>query len=120
MLAEQGAERALVFANHLVAPERQASWAYTPPNPKPDLSDDILFVRRPEGPGGPLISHQFWRRRFPERRAFIYFDGRAGNVLVELHADQRPAPGDDLGQLIQAAPPVPQSPVPQSRAGGPS
>lgn len=85
-------QKALVFSEEIVDVERDQSWALMPPNPSPDLSDDIIFVRRyvtlralgREETRRRLrswervkerdarLAFEFWRRRFPDRRAFLF------------------------------------------------
>lgn len=71
MLEQSHAERALVFCDALVFPSSGHSWAYFPDNPSPDLDDDVIFVRIPRA-NVVLNIQDFWRRRFPDRRAFVY------------------------------------------------
>lgn len=93
-LAEAGANRALVFADHLVTPDSRRAWAYFPPSPSPDLGDDILFVRIPAGDGhaAARAAHAFWQATMPERRAFVFLPGKASAPLTELHAVSDRAP----------------------------
>lgn len=91
-LEQEGAQRALVFANRLVEPEWGTTWAYYPPNPSPDLDDAVLFARFAQTPAGLRAAHAFWRRRFPDRRAFLYVDGRAQMLFQELRRDGEPEP----------------------------
>jgi hypothetical protein len=72
---------ALVFANSMVYQERNDSWAYFPPAPSPDFSDPILYVRR--GDAGEQM-YEFWKRRFPNRRAFVFGYLRKKAVLYEV------------------------------------
>lgn len=64
-------ERVVVFATHLADPQARATWAYTPPNPWPDLRDDVLFLRWPRGPDA-LPRIQQLLKRFPDRKAFAF------------------------------------------------
>jgi len=86
-LAESHAERALVFADALVYPASAESWAYFPDNPSPQLDDDVLFVRVPKR--DPLREvHDFWRRRYADRRAFLFMWSPSGQPLFrELQPD---------------------------------
>jgi hypothetical protein len=99
-LSQRRAGRALVFADELVNPERRATWAYYPPNPSPTFDDAVIFVRQPRGAGGPLAAHQYWRRRFPDRRAFLYLDAMDGPILEELRAS---APPERTASLVGLA-----------------
>lgn len=86
-LAKSGAERALIFANATVYPESAVTWAYYPENPSPHLDDPWLFVRVPvmSDPRPRMID--FWRRRFPDRRAFVFLVGQAGPQFKEFQRD---------------------------------
>ncbi len=85
LLDEAGAHHALIFANELVHPSSGRSWAYYPPNPSPDLSDERLFVRIPLSDDTPARVLDFWLRRFPERRAFVFvFDDEGRPILQPL------------------------------------
>lgn len=90
-LARKGATRALVFANRLVEAPWGATWAYHPPNPSPDLDDAVLFVRLPPGTGSPHRAYEFWRRRFPDRRAFVYVDAPRKILFQELRVGAPPS-----------------------------
>lgn len=61
--------KVLVFANTLVVPGKYETWAYYPPNPSPDLSDAVIFVRMNSNP---TQNFEFWKRRFPERTAWVF------------------------------------------------
>jgi hypothetical protein len=83
-LEDAGAQRALVFADALVYPASQHSWAYFPDNPSPDLSDELLYVRVPTRDTA-RSAHEFWQRRFPDRRAFLLsWNARGEPALEEL------------------------------------
>lgn len=87
LLRERGAGRALVFANHLVRTDDRRLWAYFPPNPSPDLSDDIIFVRLPQVRPERLeaAARSFWRAHMSDRRAFVFIPEREPPELIELH-----------------------------------
>jgi hypothetical protein len=88
-LAHRRAAYALVFADQLVNSQRGETWAYFPPNPSPSFDDEVLFVRKPKGPGSARGAYAFWRKLFPQRRAFVYADTlERGALLGEL--DPRP------------------------------
>lgn len=88
LLEEQQAERALVFCDALVFPRSGQSWAYFPDNPSPDLGDRVLFVRIPRA-NLLLNMLDFWQRRFPDRRAFVYTWSRQGEPQFrELAANE--------------------------------
>jgi hypothetical protein len=63
-----------------------ASWAYHPPNPSPELDDPRIFVRIPTGEGAADQALDFWRRRFPDRSAWVFrwVEGKA--VLRRLES----------------------------------
>jgi hypothetical protein len=90
MLEQSHAENALVFSDALVFPSSGHSWAYFPDNPSPDLDDPVIFVRMPRA--NVLLNMQdFWRRRFPDRRAFAYSWSKQGEPLFrELSREPLP------------------------------
>ncbi len=102
VLAARHAAPALVFANEIVSPKREVTWAYYPPNPSPTLDDEIIFVRLPSGAGGPRTAYGFWRRRFPQRRAFLFVDQLGGALLEELQGDDPPPAEMTLADLAAA------------------
>jgi hypothetical protein len=77
-LAASGADTALVFTNTLAAAGPATTWAYFPDNPSPQLSDRWLFARVPASADAQTRMVEFWRRRFPERRAFAFVVNREG------------------------------------------
>jgi hypothetical protein len=85
-LEQSHASRALVFADALVYPSSALSWAYFPDNPSPMFDDDVLFVRIPQQNPSQSV-HEFWQRRFPDRRAFLFMWTPRGEPLFrELEA----------------------------------
>jgi hypothetical protein len=90
MLDRAGAENVLVFADAMVQIDKAESWAYYPPNPSPALDDGILFVRMPVGPDALPSAVGFWRRRFPDRSAWVFGFEQGQPVLRQLRV---PAPG---------------------------
>jgi hypothetical protein len=89
-LAASHAERALVFADALIYPQSGRSWAYYPDNPSPTLDDDILFVRIPQQDPAREV-HEFWQRRFKDRRAFLFMWSPKGEPLFrELGRNESP------------------------------
>jgi hypothetical protein len=88
LLDEAGAEQqALVFADTMVDMNAARSWAYFPPNPSPGLDDARIFVRIPQGDDAPTRAREFWRRRFPDRSAWLFrFEDRRP-VLRRLDAN---------------------------------
>jgi hypothetical protein len=105
LIERAGAERALIFANHLVMPDRLVSWAYFPPNPSPAFDDPFIFVRQPGGAGGPRVAYEFWKRQYPTRRAFLYTDTPRGQLFTELRADAPPAASASLQDLVEQVQP---------------
>lgn len=101
LLEATHASHALVFANHLVLPERVVTWAYFPPNPSPTLDDQYLFVRQPRGAGGPRKAYEFWMREYPTRRAFLYEDSWKGQLFTELQPGQPPPEAASLRDLVE-------------------
>lgn len=69
----------LVFANWLV-PGVGTSWHLFPPPPSPTLDDPVIFVRIPPGPDRATLMQDLWRRRFPERRPWVYDPGTADHA----------------------------------------
>jgi len=86
LLDEAGAERVLVFADAMVDVGSAASWAYYPPNPSPDLDDPRIFVRIPSGQGAADRALDFWRRRFPDRSAWVFVWAEGQPVLKRLES----------------------------------
>jgi hypothetical protein len=69
---------ALVFVKNVQPPARE-SWVYGRPNPRPDLSDPVLFVRD-FGPENVRL----WRR-YPNRRAYrLVYDKESGFRALPL------------------------------------
>jgi hypothetical protein len=83
-LDKSGAEKALIFTNAVVYPQSYATWANYPDNPSPGFDDRWLFVRVPvvNDPRPPML--EFWHRRFPDRRAFVFAVGKEAPVFREL------------------------------------
>jgi hypothetical protein len=81
-LEQNGVVRAVVFADALVSPASTHSWAYFPDNPWPDLRDDIVYVRLPK-PDTARKAHDFWLRRFADRRAFALTWNQRGEPVIE-------------------------------------
>jgi hypothetical protein len=83
-------ERVLVFTHTLLPKADVSTWAYMPPNPKPDLSDRILFLRMPKDPRSMIAPQalQLWKERYPDRRAFVWGFMGQRMLLKEL----RPPP----------------------------
>lgn len=79
-LAHSQADRGLVFADALVYPPTNVTWAYFPDNPSPDLNDRFVFVRIPKADSLRQMQN-FWKRRFPDRRAFVFTWGPNGEPL---------------------------------------
>ena len=86
LLDEAGAERALVFADAMVDVGSAVSWAYYPPNPSPDLDDPRIFVRIPTGEGATDRALDFWRRRFPDRSAWVFVWAEGKPLLRRLES----------------------------------
>jgi hypothetical protein len=84
-LEKSGAERALIFSNAIVNPRSLVTWAYFPQNPSPHLDDPWIFVRIPREADPRPRMLDFWRRRFPDRRAFIFAIGKDGPMFKELN-----------------------------------
>lgn len=76
--------QAVVFTRFIVDPRIESTWAPHPPNPSPDLSDRIIYVRAQEGPDGTKRNLAFWQRRFPKRSAWQLSFSDKGPVLTRL------------------------------------
>lgn len=83
MLDEAGAQTALVFTENIASLHKYPTWAYFPPTPSPALDDARIFVRWPRERDAMERAVGFWRRRYPERRAFRFIAGERPQ-LVEL------------------------------------
>jgi Dolichyl-phosphate-mannose-protein mannosyltransferase len=93
LLEAQHVERAVVFTNLLANPSAATTWAYGPPNPWPDLRDDVLFLRVPGDHGDDLeAAWHLWRERFPDRRAAVYSAFAKNNPLGWLDPSAPPRP----------------------------
>jgi hypothetical protein len=88
MLDRAGAENAVVFADRLVDLRQANTWAYYPPNPSPRLDDARIFVRLPGGAERLPLAVEFWRRRFPERSAWVYGFEEGHPFLRRLRAPE--------------------------------
>ncbi len=75
---------AVVFTQFIVDPRIESTWAPHPPNPSPDLSDRIIYVRTQKGPDGLARNLAFWKRRFPKRSAWQLSFSEKGPVLSRL------------------------------------
>jgi hypothetical protein len=91
-LREAGVSRALVFGRLQVAPDSGASWAYFPPNPWPDLRDDILFLRVPARPDGLQLAWKLWRTRYADRPALLMTAKKTGVLLKRFEVQAPPLP----------------------------
>ncbi len=69
---EQGLSHAVVFHDGIVPPWVRISWAYFPRCNAPALDDDILFVRLQRDAAGLEVNRAFWRRRYPDRSAWVF------------------------------------------------
>lgn len=76
-------ERVVVFAAWLVDQQAGETWAYSRPNPWPDLRDRILFLSWPKGPDA-LPRIQKLLERFPDRKAFAYANLEGQPRLVPI------------------------------------
>lgn len=79
MVDERGIDDALVFYEGPI----YGTWARQLRNPRPDLSDEVLYLRRHEFSFAELAA--FAERRFPAREAWAYFHNPlGGSSLVPL------------------------------------
>jgi hypothetical protein len=83
-LRDDGATRAVVLGNLMVPPDAGLTWAYFPPNPWPDLRDDVVFLRVPDGADGRERAIELARRQFADRPRFEMVVTSAGTSLVRL------------------------------------
>ncbi len=84
-LIKQGTKgKILVFANHMVFPPHGNSWAGFPPNPSPDMDDDVIFVRQLYGQDGAKRNFEFSKRRFPDRSVWLFQVGNEGAMFKEI------------------------------------
>ncbi len=83
MLREAGQRRALVFQQFAVPPWLGLSWAYYPPANSPRLDDDVLYVRLLGGSQDRVERNlEFWRRRYPDRPAWLFaYQGRVPQLV---------------------------------------
>jgi hypothetical protein len=85
LLQEKNVHRALVFHRGIVPPWTGLSWAYFPAPNGPRLDDDVLFVTLQLGTEGLARNLDFWKRRFPDREAWVFGWTEAnGPFLVPL------------------------------------
>jgi hypothetical protein len=96
LLRQRGIHHAVVFHRGIVPLGK--CWAYFPPPNSPRLDDDVLFALMPAIPSDGTVD--FWRRRFPDRQAWVYgWDASDRTFLEPLPvflgnappADARPA-----------------------------
>jgi hypothetical protein len=102
-----GLGRALVFANALVHPASERTWAYYAPSPAPRLDDDLIFVRYLYGADDYARMHALWREHFADRRAALYLltpDGRPELRELPVDSELRPALPPEI---LYALPPRP-------------
>jgi hypothetical protein len=71
LLARANVGRALVFHAGAVPSETQLSWAYSPRHNSPSLDDDVLYLRL-QPFAGVERNVELWRRRFPDRAAWVF------------------------------------------------
>lgn len=72
LLARANAGRALVFHRGSVPSETRLSWAYYPRHNAPALDDDVLYLRLQPFDGRVERNVELWRRRFPDRSAWVF------------------------------------------------
>jgi hypothetical protein len=104
LLDQAGAGRALVFANTMVDRSAWRTWAFFPPNPSPALDDERIFVRLPKGEDGSERAREFWRRRFPDRSAWLFRFEHGAPVLRDLESGRRAATGPPAEAFAYARP----------------
>jgi hypothetical protein len=74
----------VVFHDGIVPWWTRLSWAYYPRCNSPQLDDDVLYLHHDVG-GDLEEARAFWRRRFPDRSAWLfqYVDGRPRLLPLE-------------------------------------
>ena len=82
ILSTKHIERAVVFGGLMVNMDYAGTWAAYPPNPWPDLRDDLLYLRIPGTPDGFERAQALWRERFSDRPAFIWDPREGADGLV--------------------------------------
>jgi hypothetical protein len=88
-LRRKGVRHAVVFHRTIVPPSLGLSWAYFPPPNSPTLDDDVLFCLMPQGADRLQRTVEFWKRRFPDRQAWLFgWDGEKGPFLRPLVSDR--------------------------------
>ena len=87
LLERGGVTRAVVFADFLVRPDRSVSWAYFPPSPSPDLSDEVIYLRRSKVDR----MRDYAQRKFPDRPAFVFVDAQVPELMTLYVYAQRVA-----------------------------
>jgi hypothetical protein len=91
LVEEKGLHRAIVFMANRNTP-RPLSWVYYPPLPKPDFSDDVLYVRDSDAAKDAVFA-----ARYPERASYrIRRDWEGQWQLAQLGS---PASADDAIKL---------------------
>jgi len=84
-LRDKDIHHALVFHRGTVPPTTGLSWAYYPRPNSPTLDDDVLFVVLQSEPGRMGSNLEFWKRRFPDRQAWVFdWEPQTGPTLVPL------------------------------------
>jgi hypothetical protein len=91
--------KAIVFANHMVPPWIDSTWAPFPPNPSPDLDGRVIFVRHFPGKDGAMKNFSFWQRRFPGRSAWLLHFSSGGVALKPIHKSDDFLPSAQRGAL---------------------
>jgi hypothetical protein len=88
LIADNTKGKVLVFANKMVYPPNGHSWSVFPPNPSPDLDDNVIFVRQMGGRDGTKRNMEFWKRRFPDRSAWMFYAGSKGGIFREIKSEE--------------------------------
>lgn len=81
LVREAGVTRALVFTDYyLWAGGYERSWVLGRPLPRPDLSDEVLYLRT----GGTPVDRPLAERFFPDRRLYVFKQIRGRAALLPL------------------------------------
>ena len=90
MLARQAPGPKVVFHRGIVPYATGLSWAYGPPCNPPDLRADVLYMRYDAAL--PARNLEFWKRRYPERSAWVFTFADNEPRLLRLEDVVRGAP----------------------------
>jgi hypothetical protein len=98
LLDGQGVRHAVVFQSAVVPWWTRRSWAYYPRCNSPALDDDVLFLHV-RGPEELPAAREVWRRRFPDRSAWLfeYDEGVPRLIVLDQALREAAGPAHDSG-----------------------